>query len=70
MYIMPFPCNILEVLYNDQLTQGSGPEAYTGASASGSRFKAIHVCWYSFYRPREDGKLSVNFSGKGGHPNI
>ena len=32
MYIMPFPCHILEVLYNDQLTQGSGPEAYTGAS--------------------------------------
>ena len=22
--------------------------------ASGSRFKAIHVCWYSFYRPREE----------------
>ena len=33
-----------------------GPKAYIGAS--GSRFKAIHVCWYSFYRPQKDGKLS------------
>ena len=45
----------------------SGPEAYIGAS--GSRFKAVHACWYSFYRPRKDGKLS-ELSGKEGHPNI
>ena len=26
--------------------------------ASDSYFKAVHVCWYSFYRPRKDEKLS------------
>ena len=55
-----FPCNM------HQFTP-SGPEAYIGAS--GSRFKAVHACWYSFYRPRKDGKLS-ELSGKEGHPNI
>ena len=43
-----------KALYNDQFTP-SGPEAYLGAS--GIHFKAVHVCWYSFYRPRKDGKL-------------
>ena len=45
-----------KALYNDQFTP-SGSEAYIGAS--GSRFKVVHVCWYtySFYRPRKDGKL-------------
>ena len=33
-------------------------------------YKAVNVCWYSFYRPRKDGKLSVNFGGKEGRPNI
>ena len=41
--------------YNDQFTP-SRPKAHIGAS--GSRFNAVHVCWFSFYRPRKDGKLS------------
>ena len=24
----------------------------------------VHVCWYSFYRPREDGKLSELYREK------
>ena len=24
----------------------------------------VHVCWYSFYRPRKDGKLSELLAGK------
>ena len=55
IYTAPFPYECSKALYNDQFTH-SGPEAYIGAS--GSRFEAVHVCWYSFYRPREDGKLS------------
>ena len=34
-------------------------------------YQAVNVCWYSFYRPRKDGKLSeLNFSGKEGRLNI
>ena len=63
LYLAPFPCN---ALYNDQFTP-SRPEAYIGAS--GSHFKAVHVCWYSFTDP---GRLEswVNFSGKEDHQNI
>ena len=55
IYIAPFPCNMLKGALQWSVYP-SGPEAYIGAS--GSRFKSVHVCWYSFYRPREDGKLS------------
>ena len=40
---------------NDQFTP-NGLEAHIGAS--GSRYQAVHVCWYPFYRPRKDRKLS------------
>ena len=55
IYIAPFsyeyaPCS--KAHNSDQFTP-SGPKAHIGAS--GSRF---NVCWYSFYRPRKDGKLS------------
>ena len=48
---MLFPYECSKALYNDQFTP-SGSEAYIGAS--GNRSKAVHVCWYSFFRPRED----------------
>ena len=41
--------------YNDQFTP-SVPKAHIGASVS--RYNAVYVCWYSFYRLRKDGKLS------------
>ena len=46
---------IIIIIINDQFAP-SGLEAYTGAN--GSRFKAVHAYWYSFYRPRKDGKLN------------
>ena len=43
IYIEPLS-QVSKALYNDQFTP-SGLEAYT-------------ACWYSFYQPRKDGKLS------------
>ena len=57
IYIVHFHMNMC----SKALTMISLPPAdqkHNYIGASGSHFKAVHLCYYSFYRPWKDGKLS------------
>ena len=57
IYIAPFPYECSKALYNDQFT-ASGPKVY------------IHVSAGTHLTDRGRIESCVNFSKKGGHPNI
>ena len=67
IYIAPFfPINVLkgtfQIISLPPPPNLNGPETYKGAS--GSPFKVVHVCWYSFYRTPEGWKTEWTLAGK------
>ena len=49
IYIVPFPCEYAQRRFTMIRLPPADRERL---------YKAVHVCWYSFYQPRKDGKLS------------
>ena len=64
IYSAPFPYEYAALQWS---VYPQRTKAHIGAS--GSRFNAVHVCWYSFYRARKDGNLS-EIQWKEGHTDI
>ena len=56
IYVAPFVYNMLKGALQWSVYPQRTGSIYIGTS--GSRFKAVHVYWYSFYRSRKGGKLS------------
>ena len=56
IYMAPFPYEDAQRRFTTISLPSAKRKHFQAPMAAA--FKAVHVCWYSFYRLRKDGKLS------------